>query len=84
MAVTPHTCGRTVATAPINDVVENIIPLMPALFSLGLRAPLDLRPDERVMAFLNDVYVTAQSPHVSGLRGRLGHLLATSVGIRWR
>ena len=84
MAVTPCTCGRTVATAPINDMVGNRIPLMPALFSLGLHAPLALQPDERVMAFLDDVYVTAQPPHVSGLRGRLGHLLATSVGIRWR
>ena len=38
---------------------------MPALFSLGLDSPLrsfaaELQPNERVLAFLDDIYVTSQ------------------------
>ena len=58
-------------------------PSMPALFSLGLDSPLrsfaaELRPDERVLAFLDDMYVTAQP----ALHARLAHVLESSVGIR--
>ena len=60
---------------------------MPALFSLGLNAPLrtfaeELQPTERVWAFLDDIYVTAEPPRVSGLHQRMGQLLQSTVGVR--
>ena len=60
---------------------------MPALFSLGLDSPLrsfaaELRPDERGLAFLDDMYVTAQPARTCELHARLAHMLESSVGIR--
>ena len=53
-------------------------PLMPALFSLGLDFALrafqaELQPGERVAAFLDDLYVTAQPHRIRHLFDRLAH-----------
>ncbi|CAK9051610.1 Retrovirus-related Pol polyprotein from type-1 retrotransposable element R2 (Retrovirus-related Pol polyprotein from type I retrotransposable element R2) [Includes: Reverse transcriptase [Durusdinium trenchii] len=56
-------------------------PLMPALFSLALDFALrafqaDLLPGERVMAFLDDIYITAPPPRIRPLFDSLStHLL---------
>ena len=62
-------------------------PLMPALFSLGLDFALrafqnELVAGERVAAFLDDIYVTAQPNRIRALFDCLAHHLHSRTGIQ--
>ena len=62
-------------------------PLMPALFSPGLDFALrafqtELVAGERVAAFLDDIYVTAQPNRIRALFDRLAHHLHSRTGIQ--
>jgi hypothetical protein len=62
-------------------------PLMPALFSLALNTALqqfheDLHDGERVAAYLDDIYITAQPSRIRTLFDALARHLSTHAGIR--
>ena len=62
-------------------------PLMPALFSLALNTALqqfheDLHDGERVAAYLDDIYITAQPSRIRTLFDTLARHLSTHTGIR--
>ena len=61
-------------------------PLMPALFSLALHQALhhfheDLQPGERVAAYLDDIYITAQPARIRALYDTLARHLEEHTGI---
>ena len=61
---------------------------MPALFALGIAPALgavqaDMLPDERVRAFLDDVYVTSHPPRVAHLLDKLQHHFFVQAHIRF-
>ena len=63
---------------------EQIDPLMPALFALGVAPALEavqaeMLPNERVRAFLDDVYVTSHPPRVAHLLAWLQHHLFAHI-----
>ena len=62
-------------------------PLMPALFSLGQHAALEaianeLLPTEKLMAFLDDVYLLCKPERVKHLYERVAYHLEAHTGIR--
>ena len=62
-------------------------PLMPALFSLALNTALqqfheDLHDGERVAAYLDDIYITAQPSRIRTFFDALARHLSTHAGIR--
>ena len=60
---------------------------MPMMFALGLHDSLDkinreLRPDEHVFAFLDDVYVVAQPDRIHPIYDVLGAIVCRRTGIK--
>ena len=61
-------------------------PLMPALFSLGLHVTLSevsasLRDDEKVFAYLDDIYIVAKPSRTRELYDTIRHSLEVRIGI---
>ena len=78
--------GRRVChTIPQGEGGEQGDPLMPALFALGQHSALvavqeSLQPTERLMAFLDDVYLVSQPERTAVAHRELGHHLWTRAG----
>ena len=73
-------------TIPQGEGGEQGDPLMPALFALGQHSALvavqeSSQPTERLMAFLDDVYLVSQLERTAAAHRELGHHLWTRAGI---
>ena len=63
-------------------------PLMPLMFSIGIQGALedvadDMRPDEQICAFLDDVYIVCQPERVRILHDRLAESLIRVAGMHF-